>query len=46
MSLEIDERVREGVTILGLKGRITVGEVTPVRDRIAALVAEIGRAHV
>jgi anti-sigma B factor antagonist len=39
MSLEIDERVREGVTILGLKGRITVGEVTPVRDRIAALVA-------
>lgn len=39
MGLEISEREREGVTILGLKGRVTVGEVTPVRDRIAALVA-------
>ena len=39
MGLEILEREREGVTILGLKGRVTVGEVTPVRDKIAALVA-------
>jgi len=40
MALEIEERQREGVTILGLKGRITVGEVTPVREKIAALLAE------
>jgi anti-sigma B factor antagonist len=39
MSLEIAEREQEGVTILSLKGRITVGEVTPVRDRISTLVA-------
>ena len=39
MGLEIVEREREGVTILGLKGRVTVGEVTPVRDKIAALLA-------
>ncbi|MSV35519.1 MAG: anti-sigma factor antagonist [Bryobacterales bacterium] len=39
MSLEIIEREREGVTILGLKGRVTVGEVTPVREKIAALLA-------
>ena len=39
MGLEIAEREREGVTILGLKGRVTVGEVTPVRDKIAALLA-------
>ena len=45
MSLEITEREREGVTILGLKGRITVGEVSPVRERIAALLAA-GHTHV
>jgi anti-sigma B factor antagonist len=39
MALEIGERQREGVTILALKGRITVGEVTPVRDKITALIA-------
>jgi|SRR6185295_5357997 len=39
MALEIAEREREGVTILALKGRVTVGEVTPVRDKIAGLVA-------
>ncbi len=39
MGLEISEREREGVTILGLKGRVTVGEVTPVRDKIAGLLA-------
>jgi len=40
MALEIGERQREGVTILALKGRITVGEVTPVRDKITALIAD------
>lgn len=40
MSLEIAEREREGVAILALKGRITVGEVSPVRDKIAALLAQ------
>jgi len=39
MALEIEERQRDGVAILALKGRITVGEVTPVRDKITALVA-------
>jgi anti-sigma B factor antagonist len=39
MALEFAEHQREGVDILALKGRITVGEVTPVRDKITALVA-------
>src|SRR5579872_1003912 len=39
MALEFSEHKREGVTILALKGRITVGEVTPVRDKITELVA-------
>src|SRR5579872_4541256 len=39
MALEFAEHEREGVTILALKGRITVGEVSPVRDKISALVA-------
>ena len=39
MALEFSEHQREGVTVLALKGRITVGEVTPVRDKITALVA-------
>jgi anti-sigma B factor antagonist len=39
MGLDIREREREGVVILALNGRITVGEVTPVRERIAQLVA-------
>jgi anti-sigma B factor antagonist len=39
MALEFAEHQREGVTILALKGRITVGEVTPVREKITALVA-------
>jgi anti-sigma B factor antagonist len=39
MALEIEERQREGVAILALKGRITVGEVTPVRDKITSLIA-------
>jgi anti-sigma B factor antagonist len=39
MALEFSEDEREGVTLLALKGRITVGEVTPVRDKITELVA-------
>jgi len=40
MALEIEEHQVEGVTILALKGRITVGEVTPVREKITHLLAE------
>jgi anti-sigma B factor antagonist len=39
MALEIGEREREDVTILALKGRITVGEVSPVREKISELIA-------
>ena len=39
MALEIGEHQREGVTISALKGRITVGEVTPVREKITQLLA-------
>lgn len=39
MALEIGEHEVEGVTVLALKGRITVGEVTPVREKITALLA-------
>src|SRR6266478_6496488 len=39
MALEIGERQREEVTILALKGRITVGEVSPVREKITKLLA-------
>lgn len=38
MALEIHEREREGITILDLKGRITVGpEASALRERVAAL---------
>jgi anti-sigma B factor antagonist len=40
MSLEIEQREREGVTILDLDGRITVGpEASALRDRITSLSA-------
>ncbi len=40
MSLEIQQREREGISILDLKGRITVGpEASALRERIAALTA-------
>lgn len=45
MSLEIAAREREGVAILALKGRITVGEVSPVRDKISELLAK-GQAKI
>ena len=38
MSLDIQQREHEGIVILDLKGRITVGpEASALRDRIAAL---------
>ena len=39
MALEIEEHEVEGVTVLAMKGRITVGEVTPVREKITQLLA-------
>jgi anti-sigma B factor antagonist len=40
MSLDIQQREREGVTILDLKGRITVGpEATAMREKVAELTA-------
>jgi anti-sigma B factor antagonist len=41
MALEIHRKEREGVTILEMKGRITVGpEATALREAVAAAVAE------
>ena len=34
MSLEIRETDREGVAILALKGRLTVGEASALREKI------------
>ncbi|MGH9646238.1 MAG: STAS domain-containing protein [Bryobacteraceae bacterium] len=39
MALDIAEGVREGVVILTLKGRLTLGESNLVREKIAALSA-------
>lgn len=39
MSLDIRETTREGVDILTLKGRLTVGEASAVREKVAAVVA-------
>jgi len=40
MSLDIQQREREGVTILDLKGRITVGpEATALREKLASLAS-------
>jgi len=40
MSLEIRESEREGVTILALKGRLTVGEASSVREKVTELLAQ------
>ena len=41
MSLEITQRQREGITMLDLKGRITVGpEATALREAVGALDKE------
>ncbi len=40
MALDIQQKEHEGVTILDLKGRITVGpEATALREKVGALVA-------
>ena len=40
MSLEIEQHEREGITIVAMKGRITVGlEATSLREAVAALIA-------
>jgi anti-sigma B factor antagonist len=39
MSFEIRETEREGVTILALKGRLTVGEASTVREKVTQLAA-------
>ena len=40
MSLEIQQREREGIVILDAKGRITVGpEATTLREKVAAVTA-------
>jgi anti-sigma B factor antagonist len=45
MSLDIRESSREGVDILSLKGRLTVGEASAVRDKVTAVLAA-GHANV
>jgi anti-anti-sigma factor len=45
MSLEIQETNREGITVLSLKGRLTVGESSAIRQRINDCAA-IGRVNV
>jgi anti-sigma B factor antagonist len=44
MSLEITERMREGVVILTLKGRLTVGESASVHEKVSQVLAS-GRAN-
>ena len=39
MSLDIRESSREGVDILSLKGRLTVGEASAVREKVAEVAA-------
>jgi len=45
MAFDIREDVREGVTILNLKGRLTVGEASVVREKVTELAAA-GRFNV
>jgi anti-sigma B factor antagonist len=39
MSLDIRESSREGVDILSLKGRLTVGEASAVREKVSEVAA-------
>jgi len=39
MGFEIAERAVEGVVVLELKGRLTVGEATPVREKVNEVLA-------
>ena len=40
MSLDIHETEREGVTILALKGRLTVGEASTIREKVNELLPQ------
>jgi len=40
MSLEIRETEREGITILAMKGRLTVGEASGIREKVNELLAQ------
>src|SRR5579863_4671220 len=40
MSLEIRETDREGIAILALKGRLTVGEASSIREKVNELLAK------
>ncbi|HEY1757534.1 MAG TPA: STAS domain-containing protein [Bryobacteraceae bacterium] len=39
MSLDISESIREGVVILALKGRLTSGESTTIREKVDQAIA-------
>lgn len=39
MSLDIRESTREGIAILSLKGRLTVGEASAVREKVSEVAA-------
>jgi anti-sigma B factor antagonist len=43
MSLEIQEREKEGIRILDCNGRLTAGEAGEVRERVRTLLAEGAR---
>src|SRR2546430_17220106 len=44
MSLEIEQKEREGITVLEMKGRITLGkEASALREKCAALTAAGGK---
>jgi anti-sigma B factor antagonist len=40
MALHISEREQEGVVILDMKGRLTTGEATPLREKITQVLAD------
>jgi anti-sigma B factor antagonist len=40
MSLDIRETEREGVMILALKGRLTVGEASSIREKVSEVLAK------
>ena len=40
MSLDIRETDREGIAILALKGRLTVGEASSIREKVNELLAK------
>lgn len=43
MALEIHRREREGVTVFDLKGRLTVGEASNLREKVTEAVKEGSR---